>query len=202
MMGSDSPKVTFSAAVEGALDEAVLRRVAESHGCNLGPVHGLKGSAHLDRQLPGYNRASQYGPWIVLRDLDAHPCAAAFAAQLLPTPNSQMVFRVVVREIESWLLADAEGCSRFLGLAESRIPVNPEAIADPKSALIGLAQISRRSDLRKDIVPRAGSGRSVGPAYTARLSEFAANHWDPVRAAVRSASLRSLIGKIGRLIDL
>jgi hypothetical protein len=35
--------------------------------------------------------------------------------------------------------------------------------------VVELARYSRRRDIREDMVPRPGSGRSVGAAYTSRL---------------------------------
>jgi hypothetical protein len=85
-----------------------------------------------------------------------------------------MCFRVAVRETEAWLLADRERLARFLGISTSRIPLDPEAMDDPKSLMVDLARHSRRREIREDMIPRSGSGRNVGPAYVSRLIEFVA----------------------------
>jgi hypothetical protein len=194
-------RVVLTAAVEGPLDEVVVRRVAGILGLSVGVVYGRQGCGYLDKRIGGYNQAAEFSPWVVLRDLDSHGCAAELAARLLPARCSWMVFRVVVREIEAWLLADAHAFSRFAGVAVSRIPTEPEELPDPKSALIELVRTSRRRDLLRDIVPREGSGRAVGPAYIARLTEFVTETWDPSRAEARSASLRSLNRKLRELAE-
>jgi hypothetical protein len=111
-----------------------------------------------------------------------------------------MCLRVVVREVESWLLADREGLARFLGVAQTLIPKDPESLPDPKAAMISLARRSRRREVRDDMVPRPGSGRPIGPAYPARLIEFAANVWTPETAADRSDSLKRALRCLTRLI--
>ena len=111
-----------------------------------------------------------------------------------------MCFRVAVRQIEAWLLADSERLARFLSIAIARVPVDPEALDNPKETLVNLARHSRRRDIREDMVPRPRSGRSVGAAYTSRLIEFAETQWRPEIAAERADSLRRCRIRIERLI--
>src|SRR4029077_20319304 len=86
--------------------------------------------------------------------------------------------------------------ARFLSVNTSRVPQNPESVDFPKNTVIELARQSRRREIREDMVPRPGSGRAVGPAYTARLIEFVigmSTGWRPEVAAQYSESLnRSL----------
>jgi len=65
--------------------------------------------------------------------------------------------------------------------------------------LVDLARLSRRNAIRKDMVPREGSGRSVGPAYASRLVEFATGQWQPEAAAERCESLRRAMRCLERL---
>jgi len=51
------------------------------------------------------------------------------------------------------------------------------------------------------MVPRIGSGRHVGPLYTACLIDFAQNHWDPHAAAQSSASLQRAMLRLSSLIS-
>lgn len=193
--------IVFSAAVEGPTDEAVLRRVVEYSGATLGPVYGKTGKTTLLRQLLSYNRAAQFSPWIVLVDLDQDAgCAPPAHTQWLPTPAAQMYFRIAVREVESWLLADRESLASFLAVALSRIPTNPETLDDPKTTLVNLARNSRRRDIRLDMVPRQASGRSEGPAYTSRLIEYAQGPWRPDIAMQHADSLQRLCRRLSERI--
>jgi hypothetical protein len=192
--------VVISAAVEGLVDEVILRRLVRDAGVSLSAVYGKNGKDHLRKSLPGYNRAARFSAWLVLVDLNSDAeCAPPFIASWLQDPAPQMCFRVAVRAIESWLLADRERLGQFLGLATSLIPGDPEALLHPKRVMVDLARKSRRRDVREDMVPRPGSGRSVGPAYSSRLIEFAETHWRPPAAARHADSLRRFLT---RLTDL
>src|SRR2546423_4724981 len=132
-----SVPVILSGAVEGPVDEAVLDRLVKEAGANLGTVFGKKGKDHLLRQLVGFNKAAQLGPWIILVDLDRDEgCAPACLPRWLPNPAPQMCFRIVVHAVEAWLLADREGMARFLAVSESRIPTSPEEVDDRKRFLV------------------------------------------------------------------
>ena len=198
-----SPSPTnFSAAVEGPTDEAVLRRVVEHLGASLGPVYGETGKNTLLRQLHGYNQAAQFSPWIVLVDLDqGFECAPPAREQWLPSPAPQMCLRIAVREVESWLMADRERLSEFLGIAVARVPATPESLENPKATLVGLARGSRRHGIRMDMVPRPESGRPEGPAYASRLIEFAQGPWRPDIAAAHADSLQRLCPRVAELIE-
>jgi len=192
--------------VEGITDEVVVRCLFEHAGLACGTVYGKRGKALLLERLPNYNQAARFTPWLVVVDLDQDAeCAPPFVQSILLNPANGMplafqnshsdgtLLRVAVRAIEAWLLADAERLADFLGIRAARIPPNPDAESDPKSTLINLARKSRRRTIRKDIVPREGSGSRVGPGYMGRLIEFvmAAEHpWRPDVAAQRSDSLR------------
>jgi hypothetical protein len=101
-----------------------------------------------------------------------------------------MCFRIAVRTIEAWLLADNQSIARFLSVAVSHVPSFPEMLDDPKQFMVDLAQRSRRRDIRESMVPRPGSGRKVGPLYTSQLIEFVQTKWKPETAAHKSNSLR------------
>ena len=189
-----------SAAVEGIVDEAVARRLIAHGGGTPGTVYGKQGKTMLRQRMPGYNNAAQRVPWVVLVDLDRDAdCAPPLRAAWLPQPARHLCFRVVVREVEAWLLADAEGIAGFLGIARGKIPAQPERLNDPKQALVNLARGSRRRDIREDLVPRPESGRQLGPAYSSRLIEFASGNWRPEIAAGRADSLRRAIACVKRL---
>ena len=193
--------VIISAAVEGIVDEAVVRRLVAHAGGRTGTVYGKKGKAHLRQKIGGYNNAARHAPWIVLVDLDhEEECAPPLRAGWIPQPASNLCFRVAVREIEAWLMADAETIAAYLSVAQSRIPADPENLEHSKIEMVNLARRSRRRAIGKDMVPREGSGRSVGPAYTSRLVEYVENRWRPDIAAPRAESLRRAIACLERLI--
>jgi hypothetical protein len=96
-------------AVEGDLDEALLRRILGGVGMSLGVVYGRKGKRFLLEAVKGFNNAAQYSPWVVLVDLDHDcDCAPPCVRKWLARPAAHMCFRVAVRSVEAWLLADRE----------------------------------------------------------------------------------------------
>ncbi len=151
--------------------------------------------------MRSYNNAAHYWPWVVLVDLDQDfDCAPPMLSEWLPKPARLMRLRVAVRAVEAWLLADRESMSSFLRVPIGRIPEDPDSVSDPKRLIVTLARRSRRRDIREDMVPRDGSGRSVGPAYTSRLFEFITTRWRPDEAAPRSESLRRSQQRIAELV--
>jgi hypothetical protein len=198
---ADPHTVVISGAVEGDLDEAVLRRLVEQEGAVLKPPYGKRGKSHLKQRLAGYNRAARLSPWIVLMDLNHDAdCAPPLRVKCLPNPACYMCFRIAVRAIESWLLADHKTLAQFLSVAASSIPSFPETLNDPKHSMVELAKRSRRREIREGMVPRPESGRRVGPTYTSQLIEFAQTQWRPDIAAHRSDSLRRCRKRIHEII--
>ena len=199
----ESAPVALSAAVEGQVDEAVLRRLVALYGATLHAVHGRTGKRSLVRNLAGYNAAAHHAPWVVLLDLDRDAdCAVTAIADWLPQRSPQLCLRVAVRAVESWLLADAVAVACFLGVRAARVPSLPEALLDPKRSLVDLARESRKESIRRALVPRPKSGRPVGAEYTPLICEFAARRWDPARASGRSPSLARALRCLERLVGV
>ena len=192
-----------SGAVEGDLDEAVLHRVVSQAGLSLANVYGRSGKPSLLRAVRGYNAAAHHCSWVVLVDLDQDcECAPPCAQRWLPDPAPHMCFRLVVRSIEAWLLADGERIANFLGVRRAQVPAEPDALANSKRALVDLARRSRRRSIRDEIVPRAGSGRFVGPLYTTRMIEFVqddATGWRVDHAMDASGSLNRCVERLRQL---
>ncbi|MBW1711937.1 MAG: hypothetical protein JRJ59_02150 [Deltaproteobacteria bacterium] len=198
-------ELIIKGAVEGVVDEAVLRRLLVHVGATPGPIYGKNGKDRLLKQIAGYNNAARLSPWVVLVDLDQdHDCAPPTRERWLPRPEPKMCFRVVVHEIEAWLMADRERLSSFLGVALSLVPQMPESINHPKRRMVQLAARSRRREILEDMVPRKDSGRTTGPAYASRLIEFVsggtAPGWRPDAAAESSDSLVRCLHYLNRLV--
>lgn len=198
----DAPEI--SGAVEGEVDEAVFMRLVLSAGGAPRPPYGKQGRETLLSHLHGYNLAAARTPWLVMVDLDDDDCAPELIARYLPAPSPLMAFRVAVREVEAWLLADAECLGAFLGVSPARIPRDPDSVAEPKDVMVHLAAGSRRRDIRADMVPRPKSGRRVGPAYNSRLVEFVIDGitgWSIENASARSDSLRRATASVTRVVQ-
>lgn len=194
----------ISGAVEGPVDEAVLRRLIHGLGATPGTIYGKRGKDRLVQQVAAYSHAARLAPWVVLMDLDHDAdCAPTLRIRLLPDPAPALCLRIAVRAVEAWLLADRERFAEYFGIALSKVPPQPEALSDPKRAVVDLARSSRRKEIRRDLVPRQESGRTVGPAYTSHLLAYiqdGQNGWRPEIAAEEAQSLESAIRCLKRLL--
>lgn len=201
-MAGDVPPV-ISCAVEGVVDAAVAQRLISHVGAQLGQIYGQKGKQFLLKRLNGYLQAARRAPWLVLVDLDTEAdCAPLMRSRWLPENTANLCFRIAVREIESWLMADPERLASFLGVNSGAIPPYPEVVPEPKAQMVVLARASRRREIRQDMVPSQSSGRTEGPAYASRLVEFVqdeARGWRPDVASARAPSLDKCIACLRRL---
>ncbi len=110
-----------------------------------------------------------------------------------------MRFRITVRAVEAWLMADREMMASFLLVKLARIPYQVDFETNPKRTLIDIAWKSSNKSIRADIVPRDGSGANIGPLYVTRFTDFTENHWRPDEGAVHSESLRRCITALSTL---
>jgi hypothetical protein len=180
-------------AVEDDLSEFVIRRLLLDTGrhYSIGNVFGRGGFGYLQSRAKNWNAAAAAGtPILLLTDLDQHPCPSGLIEDWLDLePHANLLFRVAVREVESWLLADREGFADFLGVSDVLIPMQPDQIPYPKQTLVNLARRSRTRALRESIVPRHDSTAVQGPDYNGCLGDFVRNCWNRNAALERSPSL-------------
>ncbi|MGB3977016.1 MAG: hypothetical protein WBM02_00775 [bacterium] len=197
----DDGSLVIHAAVEGIIDDAVAQKLIIEAGGKPGTIYGKKGKNFLQQKIQGFNNAAKIWPWLVLIDLDNDAeCPPPFCMHSVPNPSRYLCFRVAVREVESWLMADADTLASFLGISIAIVPKDPEKLKNPKEKLIYLASRSRRKAIRKDMVPRQGSGRSEGPAYVSRMVEYVQDFWRPEVAGKHAESLRRAIACLRRII--
>lgn len=183
-------------AVEDSLSEAVVRRLLRDQDCHVlaHRVMGLQGVSWLKSRAQQFIDASKAVPHIVLIDLDAEECAPSllqnwFRGQVGPG----LLVRVAVREVEAWLLADRHGFAKFSGTAVAKIPLDADAIADPKQHLIGLFRSGKKQRMASEIIPEAGSSAKVGFGYNRHLCQFVEQDWNVSNAVNHSDSLRRAV---------
>ncbi len=91
--------IVISSAVEGLVDEAVVKCLIVEAGGEIGPVYGKRGKSLLKQRINGYNNAAHHHPWIVLIDLNHEAdCPPPLKAAWLPAPGPFMCFRIAVRK--------------------------------------------------------------------------------------------------------
>ncbi len=185
-------EIPIHLVVEDLLSEAVLRKLLaySKKQFSVGTCYCQGGFGYIKNKIMGFNRAARGNPFLVLTDLDLAACPPELIDQWLTTPkHPNLIFRIAVREVEAWLLADQKGFARFSLISEKRIPANSEGIPNPKEQLIELVKHSPLADLRTDIVPRQGTTAKIGPNYNGRLIEFVNSKWDIEMAQKNSTSL-------------
>lgn len=184
--------IPVNLAVEDVLSEATLRVILTQTGrpYSVGAVYGKRGFGDLKRMATGFNRAARGTPFILLTDLDQAECAPVVLREWLGVPkHANFVFRVAVREVESWLMAHRRAFARFLGLPERTVPEQPDTLENPKDELLRLVERCRRADLKRDLLPPPGSMRRQGPGYSLRLEEYVRTVWNATEAEKHSPSL-------------
>ena len=160
------------------------------------------GKPDLDKRLPEFNRSANSLAWLVIRDLDLDDrrlCIPALTTQLLGGPPGRvMCFRLAVRSLEAWLLADHVAFAEYFAVSRA-LPHRVDELDDPKTSLINLCRRSRKKDIKEGIPPRPGSRRIEGPEYTGIIQDFGRNRWCPDRARRRSPSLDRALRRLARL---
>ncbi|MDD9985166.1 MAG: hypothetical protein OXQ31_02710 [Spirochaetaceae bacterium] len=177
-----------SCLVEGVLDEAVVRRIFAVSSLDAG-VFYRRSLPAFKTYLQRFNQAANTSCWFAVCDLDRVACAPIRLKDFLPHAASGMCFRIAVRSIEAWLLADRSSLARFLSVSMAAIPHPAEDENEPKARVIALARRSRSRAIREGMVPAEGDVRSVGPEYVSMMGEYVRERWDPQRAAAHAPSL-------------
>lgn len=141
-------------------------------------------------------------PIILITDLDQSACAPTLIADWLQgaAKPAEFVFRVAVREVESWIIADHDALRALMGPRIRSLTDDPDGLSDPKRTLLRIAEKAPR-DVRLDLVARRNAVASQGLGYNARLCEMVREHWSPSRAARRSPSLARTRRTLRELAD-
>lgn len=195
---------TVYLAAEDVPGLAVGRKlVAEQPVLTIHYAHNGHGYGKLKAKAQNYNQMGENGfPVLLLTDLDDDPCPSSkIVAWLGRAPSRGFLFRICVREVEAWLLADRVAMAGFLKVKIATLPVEPESLADPKATLIALAQRAPRK-IRVGLTPMGSA--SIGPDYNELLSEFISKSWSIKRAVDRAPSLvraRHRIAELARTIN-
>ncbi|HEX9971235.1 MAG TPA: hypothetical protein VGD14_04115 [bacterium] len=101
-----SDDVIINLAFEDPLHEAVLRKIFSQFNFAVGKCFSHGGYGYLKTKIQGFNNAARVTPFLVLTDLDQVECAPILIKEWLPVPkHPNLLFRVAVREVESWVLA-------------------------------------------------------------------------------------------------
>lgn len=184
--------------VEGGIDEAVARNLVSFTGHESGDCFGRRGCGYIKKTIKGFNLSARGSYFLAFVDfMDTKlACPGEVVDQWLPHRNKKMLFRVVVREIESWLLADTGAVAAFFNVEMSLVPTEVENLTDPKQSLINIARRSRIKNLRDSIVPVSHTTAREGILYNPEIIRFVREFWNPEEARINSQSLDKCIQRL------
>lgn len=183
--------IPIALATEDELSQAIALRLISELERPHSVIHklGLKGNGYLRSKMDSWYQMAEHQIMMVLTDLDRAICLVEFRDQWLahrPLPAS-LVFRIAVREVESWVLADHQAMRELVG-KKGVLPEAPDVLPDPKQTLLGLGKTSPKS-VRDDLIKTIDGQLRQGVGYNARLTHWINTVWSPERAAERSPSL-------------
>lgn len=148
------------------------------------------GCGNIKNKVMQFNNACKYIPHVILTDLDAIVCPLKLMNDWNIRSNSELIFRIAIKEVESWLLADREGFAKFLDIPTNKLPQQPEECENPKRELINL---SRNSKFGLEIAPQKGSRAIQGYNYNGCLVCYVQNNWSIDAAMEYSPSLERAV---------
>ena len=198
--------IPIALATEDELSEAIALRLIEELKKPHYVAHKLRrgGFGYLRSKMDSWVQMSQYQIMLVLTDLDHAKCLVEYRDEWLPhkTLPANLVFRIAVREVESWVLADHHGMRKLIG-TKGVLPKDPDQLVDPKQTLLGIAKLAPKN-LRNDLMRNVDGHLQPGLGYNAQLTQWIKTSWSPERAAERSPSLaraRKRLQEAARIFD-
>ena len=182
------------------LSERVTRALIVQSKLNFEVANVLMrgGNGYLRRIIHGLNDSAKGWTYFLLTDLDRAQCPSDIISKWLDGQpvHPNLIFRIAVREVDSWLFADKKAFADFLGVNCARIPNDVDQIVDPKRLLIDISKHSRKGKIRRNLVPADGSTAEVGSGYNDILGDFVEKHWNAYRASKNSNSLKRALLKL------
>jgi len=176
-------------AAEDSPGLAVGRKlITEAHPLTVYREENARGYGKLKAKARNYHQMGVRMPVLMLTDLDENECPSEIIKEWIgDAPSVGFLFRVCVREIEAWLIADRERLAEYFGISPAKISSSPESLDDPKAELIRLSQLSRQRAIRAAFMPHQSA--PIGPGYNEYLERFIINDWRPDVATSFAPSL-------------
>lgn len=183
---------------EDLLGESIARKIIQKYAPNYQPhsINKTGGKSAILKRLLEYNRLAKHLKFFILLDLDQEQCIVHFIKKCFKNKllKENLIFRVAVLEIESWILADSKGFSEYFKVPKEKLHDNPDKLKDPKRFLVNIIKkCCKEKSYRESIIPDKNSGAVVGPAYNSAMIQFIEKKWSPKRAINVSTSLKRCI---------
>jgi len=100
--------IPLSLVFEDQISEFVMMKLAiRTEKFVIANSYSEGGFGYIKKNIAGFNEASKGYPFFVLTDLDIVDCAPTLIENWLREPaHPNLIFRIAVREVEAWLLAE------------------------------------------------------------------------------------------------
>ena len=183
---------------EDSLSECVATKIVKLYLKNHipYPIHTGGGKSKILRRILQYNKSAKHLHFFIIIDLDREQCLAHFIKNCFKNQplKKGMIFRVAVREIESWILADINGFYNYFTIPKQKLSSNPDKLNKPKQHLVNIIdQYCKKRTYKENIIPYKNSNAIVGPGYNSEMIKFIHNSWNVERARKNSESLNRCI---------
>jgi len=196
--------IYFTSVYEDELSHQIILKLYDFfRGCFTESMAiSCRGKGKIKKQINAYNNAARHSYFFVITDLDnEYQCAPSLIKDWLHGQRTdQLLFRVAVREIESWLLADRENFASYFSISQDLVPLNPDNEIDPKRTVISLAKKSRKRGIREALVPIDDYAKT-GPGYNSQLQSYVQNIWNIDSARRNSQSLDRAIKSLEKIVS-
>ena len=163
------------------------------------------GYSALEKKCPSFLLMANGGLYTFsITDLDTRTCAVDLIRDWFCIPTVQpvalpkeVVFRVAVREVEAWIMADREAWAKYIGIPAENFSNLPDTLPDPKRHLLNVIRRKGMKRVHKEMLPNGTA--HIGPRYNEVLCNFVSAKWSPSRASCNSPSLKRAIDALHRL---
>lgn len=201
------------AYVEDAPSAAVMIKLVETRNAQLehklifrnGFPSIMRGYGAIKKKCQAFlNMAFAGSHTFILTDLDTAESACNLIRDWFAIPQGnptnlppQCIFRIAVREIESWILADHTAWAEYIGIPAANFSKHPEQLDHPKEHLLNVIRKKGNTKIHREMLPKESA--HIGPQYNDVMCKFIENLWMPERAAENSPSLKRALGALMRV---
>jgi len=190
-------------ATEDELSEAIGMRVLKDF-C-VSSMHDIQrlrkdGNGYLYSKMKNWREiaTNQESIILILTDLDRLECPVTLLKEWGACKNplpANLLLRIAVREVESWVLADHEGVRKLIG-PKGALPPKPDNLPEPRQHFLDLVRKFAPRPIKQGLLPAKGVIASKGLEYNHILKEWIGSDWNPQRGAMRSSSLRRALAAL------
>ena len=160
------------------------------------------GYGQLKVKAKKWAEAAAHGSWmLVVTDMDTDKGLAPndfgkkwLGVDCLGMLPQKFIFRIAVREIESWIMADQEAIAKYLHVSEDNFTVIPDELPDPKRELFRIIREKCKALRFKRMLPT--KNQHIGIDYNGRICEFVDKLWRIEKAMQVSPSLHRSVSRL------